>query len=462
MNMAKALMELRKLKKKIKEIFKSEFIDMSDTIDMSEPIKKIKDIAQKEDPFGYGELTDASLIESRRAVIAENESIRAQLKKNHRPARKKYWAENFRHFNEQVVLDDKVDEFIDWFTETMVKKRYYTDIGEYSIPINMRNFIEKMAVWYELRYPDYEINRIMPGSSQEQTEINKVMFANNQYTNDILDEDSEIKDLDWDEFYNTKAFINSLPWSERDLFSRPKYQNIVYWNRKHSSAHLHLTSNGFVEMSEYMDCVIPEISNKDLEGKNIKEIVNILKERGVKFPDNNEFEKAIEDYDNRVYQKEEMLNCVMYRIIERGENRFGPRRAFLFAKEFGRNIDIPMAYGVDTSDSGLRLFINDYIKAGGSRNLVCNIGYGLRASKYEKLSTITIQELIRTESNNYAIFNTPDNTPEKNELYQILVNVLSNRISQDNLSEAQKKLRKSRVIEQRLQRKLEKSKQTGK
>lgn len=344
----------------------------------------------------------------------------------------------------------------------MVKKRYYTDIGEYLIPINMRNFIEKMAVWYELRYPDYEINRIMPGSSQEQTEINKVMFANNQYTNDILDEDSEIKDLDWDEFYNTKAFINSLPWSERDLFSRPKYQNIVYWNRKHSSAHLHLTSNGFVEMSEYMDCVIPEISNKDLEGKNIKEIVNILKERGVKFPDNNEFEKAIEDYDNRVYQKEEMLNCVMYRIIERGENRFGPRRAFLFAKEFGRNIDIPMAYGVDTSDPGLRLFINDYIKAGGSKNLVCNIGYGSRASKYEKLSTITIQELIRTESNNYAIFNTPDNTPEKNELYQILVNVLSNRISQDNLSEAQKKLRKSRVIEQRLQRKLEKSKQTGK
>lgn len=57
MNMAKALMKLRELK------------------------EKIKDIAQKEDPFGYGELTDASLIESRRAVIAENESIRAQLKK---------------------------------------------------------------------------------------------------------------------------------------------------------------------------------------------------------------------------------------------------------------------------------------------------------------------------------------------------------------------------------------------
>ena len=34
-----------------------------------------------------------------------------------------------------------------------------------------------------------------------------------------------------------------------------------------------------------------------------------------------------------------MLNCVMYRIIERGGNRIGPRRAFLYAKEFERNID---------------------------------------------------------------------------------------------------------------------------
>lgn len=266
--------------------------------------------------------------------------------------------------SKMVILDDKVDEFIDWYTENMVKDH---------TPIEMRNFIEKMAVWYELRYPDYEINRIMPDSQQEQIDINEVMFANNHYTNDILDEDSDIKDLDWGEFYNTKAFINSLPWSERYVFSRPKYQDIVYWNRGHGSAHLHLTRNGFVEFSEYMDAVIPGISNEDLEGKNIKEIVNMLKEKGIKFPENNEFEKAIKDYDNWIYQKEEMLNCVMYRIIERGGNRIGPRRAFVFAKEFGRNIDIPMAYGVDRSDPGLRLFMNEYIKAGGSKNLVCYI-----------------------------------------------------------------------------------------
>ncbi len=359
--------------------------------------------------------------------------------------------------SKMVVLDDKVDEFIDWFTENMVKGNY-TDIGEYLIPIDMRNFIEKMAVWYELRYPDYEINRIMPGSSQEQIDINEVMFKNNQYINDILDEDSEIKDLDWAEFYNTKAFINSLSWSERYVFSRPKYPNIVYWNLGHGIAHLHLTRNGFVEMAEYMDCVIHGISNEELEGKNIKEIVNMLKERDVKFPENNEFEKAIKDYDNCVYQREEMLNCVMYRIIERGGNRFGPRRAFLFAKEFGRNIDIPMAYGVDSSDPGLRLFVNEYIKAGGDKNLVCYIGYGSRASKYEKLSTITIQELIMTQHNNDATFY----TPEEDELHQRLVNVLYSRINQSELTEEQKKEKDEEVKQLRLQRKLEKSYQTRK
>lgn len=351
-----------------------------------------------------------------------------------------------------IVLDDKVNEFIDWFTENMVKG-HCTDIGEYSIPIDMRNFIEKMAVWYELRYPDYEINRIMPGSSQEQIDINEVMFSNNKYTNYILDENSDIKDLDWNEFYNAKAFINSLPWSERYVFSRPKYQDIVYWNRGHGSAHLHLTRNGFVEMSEYMDCVIPGISNENLEDKNIKEIVKMLKEKGVKFPEDNEFEKAIKDYDNWVYQKDEMLNCVMYRIIERGGNRIGPRRAFMFAKEFGRNIDIPMTYGVDYLDPGLRLFMNEYIKTGGSKELICYVNYFSRASKYEKLNTVTMRELIKTQWNNAATFY----TPEEDELHQRLVNALSRQINHDDLSEEQKKVKVEEVKQLRLQRKLEKA-----
>ena len=153
-----------------------------------------------------------------------------------------------------------------------------------------------------------------------------------------------------------------------------------------------------------------------------------------------------------------MLNCVMYRIIERGGNRFGPRRAFLFAKEFDRNIDVPMAYGVDLSDPGLELFVNEYIKAGESENLICYIGYGSRTSKYEKLPTITIQELIAMQDSNAATFY----TSEEEELHQRLVNVLSNQINQEDLLKEQENIKKEEVRQLRLQRKLERGKQIGK
>lgn len=41
-----------------------------------------------------------------------------------------------------VALNDKVDEFINWYFENMVRG-HYTDIGEYHQPVEMRNFIEK-------------------------------------------------------------------------------------------------------------------------------------------------------------------------------------------------------------------------------------------------------------------------------------------------------------------------------
>jgi len=339
-----------------------------------------------------------------------------------------------------VVLDDLVDEFIGWYTQNVVKK-YCDDKEEYSHLVKMREFIEKMAVWYELRYPDYEMDRMMKGTPKES--INETMFKNNPYINSILDEYSDIKDLDWDEFYNAKVFINSLPQYEKNLFERPKYQSIVYWNPGHSNAHLYLTRNGFVEMSRFMDHIIPGVSNKDIEGKNIKEVVKMFKEKGVKFPENNEFEKAIKDYDDSVYQKEEMLNCVMYRIIERSKNIYGTYRALIFAKEFKRDIDIPMICGIDGSYSNEEFIINEYLKSGGTIDLVCYVGYYRRKSKYENLPTATIKELIQAKNNGYS--------KEKNKLYERLVVSLANNINIDELQ-------KEQVNQLRLERKIRKSK----
>ena len=345
-----------------------------------------------------------------------------------------------------IDLDAKVDEFIDWYFKKMMKGNY-TDIGEYHAPREMRDLIEKIAVWYELRYPSYEINRLMPGSGQEQINVNDVMFRNNPYVKELLDENSDAKELDWNDFYNTNVFMKSLPWEERCYFTKPRYRNIVYLNPNSRVAHLHLTKNGSVEMAEdvtgYTKSVIKD---EELTGLNVRDVVKLFQEKGIELPENNELEKTINEANKWIQQKEGILDCAMYRIIERGGNRIGPRRAFLFAKEFGRNIDIPMMYAVDRSDPGLRLFMNEYIKSGGSKDLECYVGYFSRASKKEKLDTVTIQDLILTLWNNAATFY----TPEEDELHQRLVNAIASQVDQETVKQEE-------VKRLRLERKLEKS-----
>ena len=296
-------------------------------------------------------------------------------------------------------LNDKVDNYIDWYYRNVVKGNY-TDIGEYHLPKEMRDLIEKIAVWYELRYPDYVINSIMRCCGQEKINVHDIMFKTNPYFNDIsynneLDEKLYKNDLNWSEFYNTDVFISALPYDERCWFKTPKYNDIIYFENSKMEAHIHLTSSGIVEEAEGITYFTNGIiKNKELIGLHIKEVCKLFKERGIKLPKNNEMEKNIQLVDKYTYLKDEMLNCAMYRIIERGGNRIGPRRAFLFAKEFARNIEIPMIYGIDYSDPGLLNFINTYLEAGGSLDLECYIGYFSKTKENEKLETISIRDLI--------------------------------------------------------------------
>lgn len=186
------------------------------------------------------------------------------------------------------------------------------------------------------------------------------------------------------------------------------------------------------------------ISDDELIGKHIKEVVQLLKDKKIDFPEENELEKAIKNYNDNIYLKEEILNCVMYKIIKRGQNIIGPRRAFLFAKEFDINIDIPMTYGIDYSDANLRLFINEYIKAGEKKDLVCYVDYFYSDFEYKLEKSITIEELLKSLSCNNKVFY----TPEEERLHQSLVNILNSQIDQTE-----------KVKQLRIQRKIEKSKQ---
>ena len=340
---------------------------------------------------------------------------------------------NYVSGHKNISLDTKIDNFINWYYKNMVKENY-TDIGKFHKPYDMRNFIEKMAVWYELRYPNYEINRLMFGSDQEEIEFNNATFNSNKYVSDLFDEKADIRELDRYEFHNFKALLSG---NEDYLLSKARYRDLVYIEPHRRSAHLHLTSKGFVEESEGFESYTNhKVNDNELKGMHIKDVVQLLKDKDVSLPKDNELEETIKDVDKWNYQNEEMLNCVMYRIIERGGNRIGPRRAFLFAKEFGRNIDIPMMYGVDYSDPGLRRFINEYIKAGGSKDLVCYVGYFSRASKNEKMSTVSVQEMIKTIYDNCVT----KYTPEETELHQRMVNVLASRIPKDEIRKKRTKI----------------------
>ena len=134
----------------------------------------------------------------------------------------------------------------------------------------------------------------------------------------------------------------------------------------------------------------------------------------------------------------------MYRIIERGGNRIGPRRGFIFAKEFNRNIDIPMQYGIDRSDPGLRDFINEYLKAGGNTSLACYDDYFYNKNK-SNINKVKLHDILKIE-NNYRY------TPEEQQLHQRLVNILNNQIDHDYVN-------KEEVKRLRLERKMNRNNQ---
>ena len=275
-----------------------------------------------------------------------------------------------------IDLNDKVNEFINWYFENMVKGNY-TSVGEYRQSMAMRNFIEKMAVWYEFKYPNDEVTKLIDNPNN-------------------IEDNSDTRSKEKNKFYNIKEFMESLSANEITLFKNPRPSNLIRMDSDYQRVRLYLTPEGIVKSSEGIATYTHfKIKDKDLQGKHINEVIQIFHEQRVVLPSKNTLEIAAEQVEKEMYQKEEMLNCVMYRIIERGENRIGPRRAFLFAKEFGRNIDIPMMYGVDYSDPELRKFMNEYLKSGGSKDLVCYVDYFSRTSKNTYIDTITIQELIQ-------------------------------------------------------------------
>ena len=346
-------------------------------------------------------------------------------------------------------LNEKIEDFISWYE----KKLYNGYICRE--PEVIKNFIDKMAIWYELRYPEHFLVSML---SNETAEVNNnTMFNENPYirkTNKELDvlldnnkSDEIFGYLEWDKFYNAKSFINSLPDVEKCLFLKPRYS----WWINYDYASFFLTATGTVERVTYYRLGMPQFDYKKLVGMHITDVVPIL-EKEFPHDDLNRIKKEISDYNNHCKFKEELLNCVMYKIMDRGKDEITAYRAFLFAKEFNRNIDFPLQYGLGRIEFNLQKFIADYFKAGGKRDLVCYTNYYTRNNKFEKLKTITMQEIIeRYPLEWHEQFMEEDFENNKNELVQRMVDSLSGTIDKEELNE-------EKLKQLRLERKYNKNK----
>lgn len=366
------------------------------------------------------------------------------------------------NYDGTIDLSKKIDEFLNQYREELLKnctKTYTNDRVK-----EMKNLIDKIAIWYELRYPEEKLGKIFNYETAEEY-IDEIMFEYNPYVKDLLGEDTDIKELEWDEFYNTEVFKSSLPYEEKKLFAEPKCRDLIFiWTLDTTPAlrmmaELHVTNDGRVDEAEYMDFATKDkITNKELKGLPLEKVVKLFEKRGFKLDDNCELIAAVNNYQRQVNRKNGMLDCVMYKLIDRDEYS-GSLRAYLFAKEFGRNKDIVIKYGMNTVADGSKELANQYLKDGGEKDLKC---YPICSYK-EYNKPVSLNELYSDPGfYNYQ-------TEEEKDLHQRLVDVLARQLPnptpeqelQQRLANALKtKLdeERAKVLQARIARKLEKSK----
>ena len=352
--------------------------------------------------------------------------------------------------DKSISLNDKVNNITRWYKDEYLKEK--DDFVRYYSPFKLRDFIEKVAVWYELRYPNCDLDKEMGAKSKNNNYTNKALLEDNEYV-DVFFSGLDLKEFEWSKFYNTHAFIRSLDGEERVYFDKPRYPKVIVWDnmgtglypqvQPSNKACLELSKTGKVIGSQNMRLLCTNISDRKLIGMHIVDVINLLHENGIVVSPNNSFVKAVQQYELENEMREKVFDAIMYRIIERGGERVGPKRGLIFAKEFGRDIDVPMKYGMDLSDPYLEDFINEYLKSGGNKNLECLLNYFICKGDYSKIKRRTISEML-SSSRRY--------TEEEKELAQKLVDLLASQVDYDVIRKEdakklrlEKQLRKSKI-----------------
>ena len=330
--------------------------------------------------------------------------------------------------NESCALEElprkKIDDFLSWYATVLPSWNEKIKVEEEVK--SMMNFIEKVAVWYELRYPNFTIFGNTEGLVNDWA--NLTMFEENPYINDLLGEDSVVNDLDWSEFYNTKSFINNLCFKERKYFARPNYGKYILIN----GYHLELSKTGRVLSFDGLDHY--KLKKNEVNGKYVKEVVALLKEKEIISPTGNEIDKEIQIYEGKKERKSKMLDAIMYRIIERGDTySIGARRGLLFAKEFKLDLLIPITYEIALgNDRYIDVFLRE---ANRNSELEESIRCLLALFKPE-YNEKDVDEMLKTK----------EEKEQEKQLQQRLVNILATKADNDKDKEDIKVLRIQRKL----------------
>ena len=61
--------------------------------------------------------------------------------------------------NDDCLLDERIKRFLNWYSLIIEELNRKSTCNYHSVE-KIVNFIDKMAIWYELRYPDNSLEKI--------------------------------------------------------------------------------------------------------------------------------------------------------------------------------------------------------------------------------------------------------------------------------------------------------------
>lgn len=258
--------------------------------------------------------------------------------------------------NKDVTLEEKRKYFNNW----VIENNYFEDMDI----VELQKFINAMATWYTLRYP----SEVLESDSKPSTKM------------DRLSNQSEYLDFVLKKPLNKRNMVLVRDDVDRDILLTMK-----------------------VDENLKVVCVVENNTNLDKTmflNKNLKEIVNILKENNIVLYDEKtpfNIIEVIKEYEKQEYFKKGLLSTIMGEIISR-DLKYGALRGMKFAKEFNLDLTEPLRYGISTDDDINRKLIKEYLEVSSNQDVECYLDYlkyqymGVSVSK---IPQVNLRDIIR-------------------------------------------------------------------